>query len=125
MNAVIFVTSYKTCFFESTSAVMEKNPTRDILSLLNFSGTVVNSNLETRPKGPTRVQVIGGILGYVLDGQPTVIFSVSAREKVNVWICARRTTHHDHVSVFPAEKKYQKSNIEREKVCNFRNFMLT
>ena len=25
-------------------------------------------------------------------------------EKVNVWICARRTTHHDLVSVIPDEK---------------------
>ena len=45
------------------------------------------------------------MLGYVYDWQPTVIFRVSATKKVNAWICARRTTHHDLVCVIPDEKR--------------------
>ena len=52
------------------------------------------------------------MLGYVLDGQPTVIFRVSAMKKVNALICTRPTTHHDHVSVIPAEKRQQQSNMK-------------
>ena len=44
---------------------------------------------------------------------------------VNAWICARRTTHHDLVSVIPDEKRERTLKHEKEKICNCRNFMRT
>ena len=35
------------------------------------------------------------MLGYVLRGQPTVIFRVSTSFCVNAWTCARRSTDRD------------------------------
>ena len=36
-------------------------------------------------------------------------------EKVNVWICARQTTHHDLVSVIPDEREKREREVKHEK----------
>ena len=67
----------------------------------------------------TRVQVLFTImLGSVLDGQPT---ESQRHEKVNAWLCARRTTHHDLISVVPDEKRRKRQKKLSCKTVTYRN----
>ena len=54
----------------------------------------------------------------------TMILKVSAKKRVNAWICARPTTHHHLVSVIPDEKGEGKGKRER-KFGNCRFFSRT
>ena len=64
----------------------------------------------------TCVQVIlSRKLGFLHDGQPTVILRAS-HEKVNAWVCARPTTDCDPVSVIRDKKR--ECATEQEKNAN-------
>ena len=79
--------------------------------------TRVQVSRESHPSGTDKVSttctvLFTTLLGFVHEGQPTVILRVSAMTKVNDWICARQITHHDLANVIRNKKKEKEKRTD-------------